>query len=118
MAAIERVAGPGGPAVRGGLVELLCDAVADGASVGFLHPLPAADAGAYWDGVFADLAAGRRLLFVARADGRVAGSIQVALPDRRNASHRAEPEKLLVHTSARRRGLGTALMLGAEGAAR
>ena len=117
MTPIERVTGAGDPGLRAGLAELLCDAVADGASVGYLHPLSAADAGAYWDGVLADLAACRRLLFVARAAGRVAGSIQVSLPQQPNATHRAGVEKLLVHTAARRRGLGTALMLAAEEAA-
>jgi acetyltransferase len=117
MAVIERVSGSDAPARRAGLVDLLRDAVAGGASVGFLDPLPEADAVAYWEQVFADADAGRRLLFVARDGNRVLGSVQLFLPRQPNAAHRAEVEKLLVHTAARRRGLGRALMLAAEDAA-
>lgn len=44
-----RVVDAAGPAaLRPGLVELLIDSVAHGASVGFLDPLSPQDAGAYW----------------------------------------------------------------------
>jgi ribosomal protein S18 acetylase RimI-like enzyme len=117
MAAVEQVSASEAPMFRAGLVDLLRDVVADGASVGFLDPLPAAEAIAYWETVFADLERGRRILLVARDADRVVGSVQVALPAKPNAAHRAEVEKLLVHTAARRRGLGKALMLAAEDAA-
>ncbi|MBO0698628.1 MAG: GNAT family N-acetyltransferase [Zavarzinella sp.] len=117
MTVIERLSGSNAAAFRTGLVALLRDAVADGASVGFLHPVPEPDAIAYWEQVFADADAGRRLLIVARDGDRLLGSVQLSLPRQPNAAHRAEVEKLLVHTGSRRRGLGRALMLATEDAA-
>lgn len=116
-AAIKPVRGPAARALRPGLVGLLADAVAAGASVGFFDPLSDSEAAAYWDDVLADVDAGRRVLLVATDGGRVIGSVQLALPDKPNAGHRAEVQKLLVHTGVRRRGLGTALMRAAEEAA-
>ncbi|HKB02713.1 MAG TPA: GNAT family N-acetyltransferase [Gemmataceae bacterium] len=115
--AIDQLDAPAAASLRPGLTDLLVDAVADGASVGFLHPLSPADADAYWSEVFNELAAGRRLLFVARDGNRVMGSVQLDIPARPNAAHRAEVQKLLVHTTARRRGLGTMLMSALEEAA-
>ena len=114
---VEPVAGRAARAVRGELVELLRDAVAHGASVGFLDPLADDEAAAYWDGVFAEVDAGSRHLFVALEGRRVLGSVQLAVPAKPNARHRVAVEKLLVHTTVRRRGIGTELMRAAEDAA-
>jgi GNAT superfamily N-acetyltransferase len=104
---------------RGPLVALLQDAVDSGASIGFLPPLSAADAAAYWDSVVAGIREGSRVLLVGRDDaGGVVGSAQLELATRANAVHRAEVSKVMVHRAARRRGLGRALMLAAEGEAR
>ena len=99
------------------LTALLQDAVAGGASVGFLAPLAAEEARAYWQGVAADVAAGRRLLFAALDGADVVGSVQLYLEGRPNGSHRGEVNKLLVLTSARRRGVATALMEALHAAA-
>lgn len=117
IAEVEPLTGRQARAFRAGFVELLRDAVADGASVGFLDPLPDDEAAAYWDGVFAEVEAGERLLFVAREGDRLLGSVQLAIPPKPSARHRVAVEKLLVHTNRRRRGLGTALMRAAEDAA-
>ena len=114
---VEPLTGRGARALRAGFVELLRDAVGHGASVGFLDPLPDDQAADYWDGVFAEVEAGGRLLFVVRDGDRVLGSVQLAIPAKPNAQHRVAVEKLLVHTTARRRGLGTELMRAAEDAA-
>jgi len=114
---IEELDAAGAAAERAALAELLRDAVDGGASVGFLPPLAPAEAAAYWDGVIASLGAGRALL-VAREQGRVVGSVQLELVGKPNGSHRAEVQKLLVHSSARRRGVGAALMAAVEAAAR
>jgi len=104
---------------RAPLAALLQDAVDGGASIGFLPPLPAADATAYWDGVVAAVRAGSRVLLVARDDaGGVVGSVQLELAMRGNAAHRAEVTKLMVHRAARRHGVGRALMLAVEAEAR
>ncbi len=116
---IEPLDADGARRERPALIALLQDAVDGGASVGFLPPLAAPEAGAYWDEVAAALGAGSRLLLVARdAGGAVVGSVQLDLATRPNARHRAEVAKLIVLRAARRRGLGRALMLALESHAR
>jgi len=97
-----------------GLIGLLIDCVASGASVGFLPPLNRSDAECYWAGVNTDLKTGSRILLVAHENGGIAGSVQLSLCSKENALHRAEIEKLMVHTSHRRSGTGRALMLKIE----
>ena len=92
------------------LVELLQDAVDSGASVGFLPPLSREAASDYWRSVFADVDAGHRLLLGAVEGARLVGSVQLELALKPNAAHRAEVQRLLVHRSARRRGVAEQLM--------
>jgi GNAT superfamily N-acetyltransferase len=100
------------------LVELLKDSVDNGASVGFLPPLEATEARAYWEGVVVALASPSHSLALARVDGRVAGTAQLVEADKANARHRAEVSKVLVHSAFRRRGIGAALMRALEERAR
>jgi len=99
-------------------IALLQDAVDSGASVGFLPPLAEADARAYWMSVAAGVAGGTHLVLAAVVGGVVQGTVQLALAAMPNARHRAEVMKLLVHRAVRRRGIGRALMLAVERAAR
>jgi GNAT superfamily N-acetyltransferase len=102
-----------------GLVALLKDAVDSGASVGFLPPLAAADGEAYWRSVVEAVRDGSCILLGAREpDGTLVGTAQLLLATRPNGSHRAEVAKVIVHTKARRRGIGRALMLAIEARAR
>ncbi|HTD04683.1 GNAT family N-acetyltransferase [Undibacterium sp.] len=101
------------------LTDVLIDCVAGGASVSFMHPLPPAKADAFWQGVADSAAKGDRALLVARnRDGRIVGTVQVVLGQTDNQPHRADISKLLVHRSARKQGLGEALMKAAEQCAR
>ena len=102
------------------LHALLHDAVDAGASVGFLPPLPASEALYYWQSVIAAIAAGSRVLLVARQPGEtdLLGSVQLDLATRPNSLHRAEVSTLLVHRRARRQGLARQLLLALEGQAR
>ncbi|MEI7770605.1 MAG: GNAT family N-acetyltransferase [Chloroflexales bacterium] len=118
MRTIERLSATAATATRDDLSAILRDAVDGGAAVGFLPPLSAIEATQYWDAVIAEVAAGTRALLVSRVGGMAVATVQLALPGRPNASHRAEVQKLLVHRAARRRGLGTALMMAVEGLAR
>src|SRR5215470_12630619 len=101
------------------LAAVLIDCVEGGASVSFMHPLGVDRARAFWRGVGAGVAAGERLLLVARdEDGAIAGTVQVVLAQPENQPHRADVAKMLVHRRARRRGVGAVLLTAAEDAAR
>jgi GNAT superfamily N-acetyltransferase len=102
----------------GALGALLRDAVEGGASVAFVLPLPEAVVADYWAHVAADVGRGTRVLLGAWAGDRLVGTAQIDLVQRPNALHRAEVQRVLVHSTARRRGIGRALMLSIENAAR
>jgi GNAT superfamily N-acetyltransferase len=108
------------PAVVEQLADVLLDCVEGGASVSFMHPLPRARAAAFWQGVLASATRGERIVLVAEEAGSdvIVGTVQVVLAMPDNQPHRADVAKMLVHRRARRRGLGGALMLAAESAAR
>ena len=115
---VRAAAPPFDDAVRARLCEVLVDCVRHGASVGFLDPLDAADADAYWRRVERAVAEGRCVLLVATvADGPVVGTVQLDVDTLPNQPHRATVSKLLVHSAARRRGVGEALMAALERAA-
>ena len=101
-------------AVRSTLTGLLLDTVSHGASVGFLATIDDAEADAYWHGVEMAVADGTRLLLVAGAGTDVKGSVQLDLCQRKNGANRAEVQKLIVHSTARRLGIARALMMAAE----
>lgn len=101
-----------------GLSELLMDCVTGGASVGFMLPMSIAKASEYWRRVGTDLARGDRIVLVGHDEqGQIAGTVQVLLDQPENQPHRGDIAKMLVRRSARRRGLGGALLSAAEGAA-
>ncbi len=54
------------------------------------------------------------ILFVAKLQGKIVGSVQLHLCSKQNGRHRAEIAKLLTHMGYRRKGIGRALMLVAE----
>jgi len=56
-------------------------------------------------------------LWVARLDGRLAGSVQLDTDTPPNQPHRAEVRKLLVHPDLRRRGIARRLMVEVDGMA-
>lgn len=99
------------------LIELLQDAVASGASVGFLAPLSEAVAHAYWQKILAKLDASDHYLLVAHNGEQIVGTVQLVLAGLPNSTHRAEVSKLLVHSAARGHGIGTQLMQALESVA-
>jgi GNAT superfamily N-acetyltransferase len=100
------------------LATLLRDAVEGGASIGFMVPMREEEIAAFWEEVFHDARAGKRIVLAARDAGRIVGSAQLELAGRPNSRHRAELQKLLVLRSHRGRGVGAALINAAESAAR
>src|SRR4051812_21416656 len=111
MAAIREI----GPSSfdESALLELLRDAVDDGASVGYLAPLRDEDGRAFWRAVKDALADGRVLLGAYVGD-RLVGSVQLDPVGKPNGRHRAEVQKLLVLREFRGRGIAKALMAGVE----
>lgn len=105
-------------ALRLPLMALLQQTVDAGASIGFLPPMSAAEAEAWWLGVEEALAGPYRILLVARQGEQVAGSVQLDMVAKPNAPHRAEVIKLMVLPAARRQGIGRALMEAIEAQAR
>ncbi|HKR02069.1 MAG TPA: GNAT family N-acetyltransferase [Pyrinomonadaceae bacterium] len=100
------------------LAALLQDAVHSGSSVGFLPPLTLEAAEEYWLETLTEVAQGKRVLLVSSEAGDLTGTVQLALATRQNGLHRAEVQKLLVHTGFRHRGIARSLMAAAEEAAR
>lgn len=101
------------------LGALLRACVHDGASIGFVLPFTDDDGEAFWrDTVLPAMREGTRALLVARAGGRIVGTVQLDYGTMPNQRHRAEVRKLMVHPDARRRGLARALMADIERRAR
>ena len=100
------------------LAAVLADCVAGGASVSYMAPFPHEQARAAFEAVAAEADAGRRLVIAGFLDGSVVGTVQVVLELPPNQPHRGEIAKLLVHRSARRRGVARRLMEHAEAEAR
>lgn len=101
------------------LAEVLVDCVDGGASVNFMAGFTHERARDFWVKT-ADAAAGdQRALFIAvrESDGEVVGTVQMVPVGIENQPHRGEVSKMLVKRSARRNGLGAALMRAAEQAA-
>jgi GNAT superfamily N-acetyltransferase len=102
-----------------GLGALLKDAIDGGASVNFVAGVTREQTEGWWAARAARVADGTITVFVARDDdGRILGSTLIERSINPNSPHRAEIGKVIVHRSARRQGLATALMTAAEDRAR
>lgn len=100
------------------LSQILVDCVEGGASVSFMTPLSLSRALAFWRRVAEDTAVGKRALLVAEDPQGICGTVQLIFDLPENQPHRADLAKMLVHSRARRQGLGAALMRAAESVAR
>jgi len=92
------------------LAEVLVDCVAGGASVSFMAPFGQDDAAVYFRAVIASVERGETVIVAARIDGRIVGTVQLGLDTPPNQPHRADVKKMLTHRSARRRGIGAAML--------
>jgi len=93
---------------------MLVQIVDAGASIGFLPPMQHTEAVSYWEQVVQP----STLLYVAKIEGVIAGTIQLHLCTKPNGDHRAEVAKLMVHLDYRRHGIARRLMEHAEQQAR
>jgi GNAT superfamily N-acetyltransferase len=109
---------PVADAATGQLAAILLDCVEGGASVNFMSSFSHDQAMAFFRKVSGSVAAGDTVLLAARLDGRIVGTVQLGLDTPPNQQHRADIKKMLVHRSARGRGIGAALMVEVEKEAR
>ena len=115
---VRRLAGADLRVALDGLAAVLADCVAGGASVSYMDPFSHEQARIAFEGFAAEVDQGRRMLLAAFADDTVVGTVQVILAVPPNQPHRGEIAKLLVHRSARQRGVAQRLMEHAEAEAR
>jgi GNAT superfamily N-acetyltransferase len=99
------------------LSAILVDAVAHGASVHFMAGFSVEDGCAFWRSQLSGLENGDKRLFVAEVGERLLGTVMLTFATQPNAPHRAEIGKMLVHSTARRLGIGRRLLTTAEAAA-
>lgn len=99
------------------LAHLLVDAVESGAGVSFMRPLTVEAAREWWR-TTVDRADPRAVILIARRDDGIVGTVQLNPAWAPNQPHRADVAKLIVHTRARGRGIGRALMAALEERAR
>jgi|SRR3990170_2231694 len=97
-----------------GLAAVLVDCVDGGASVGYMAPFSHEEARRVYEAYAEEVEHGRRLLLAAFSDGTLVGTVQVVFAPHPNQPHRADVARMLVHRSARRRGIGRRLMEHAE----
>ena len=100
------------------LASVLLDCVAGGASVRYMAPFSHEQSRRAFEAVALEVEQGGRLLLAALAREELVGTVQVVLAMQPNSPHRAEVAQLLVHRSARRRGIAQLLMERAEVEAR
>lgn len=110
---IEVVTSPAPTEVEAALAELLVDAVAHGASVSFSGSIAPEEARSWWATTLAGFG-DRDVLLVARDADGIVGTVNVRGCWQANQRFRGEITKLLVHSRARRRGIGRALMQAIE----
>ncbi len=114
MAEIEIVPLTASPQIRAALSELVVEVVANGGSVGFMHPLALEAADAFWERSLAAAARGERIVLGAFEGESLAATVTLLLDCPPNQPHRAEIAKLMTRISHRGRGVAKALMRAAE----
>lgn len=100
------------------LADTLDQAVAQGASIGFVPPFGHLEALEFWQKLIPAFRAGDRRLLIARLNSKIIGTVQLAVSQPANGIHRADVNKLMVHPDARRLGIARSLMVAIEQVAR
>ncbi len=114
MAEIEIKTLSASPNISEALGTMLTDVVANGGSVGFMHPLAPARARAFWEGVLAAADNGERIVLGAWDGDYLVATVSLLLDLPPNQPHRAEIAKMMTRPSYRGRGIASALLRRAE----
>lgn len=96
------------------LAAVLVDCVMKGGSVNFMQPYAQHEGEAFFAGVAEGVARGDIVLLAAFEGARLVGTVQVHPATKPNQPHRVDIAKMLVHSDARRKGVGEALLRAAE----
>jgi ribosomal protein S18 acetylase RimI-like enzyme len=104
----------GSPNICTALSEILIEAVANGGSVSFMHPLAQGTADSFWRDSLAAADRGERIVLGAFDGAQLVGTVTLLLLLPPNQPHRAEIAKMMTRISHRGRGVATALMHAAE----
>ncbi len=115
---VRRLEGAEGRQRIDALARVLLDCVQGVASVSYMAPFSHKEAMAAFKTVVDEVEAGRRILLAAFVGAALVGTVQLAHAVAPNQPHRGDIAKLLVHRSARGRGVGQALMEHVEVEAR
>lgn len=102
------------PATIDALAGLLVETVAQGGSVGFMHPVAPEKAAAFARTSLEAAARGERIVLGAFVDGTLASTVTLLLALPENQPHRAEIAKMMTAPAFRGRGLARALLGEAE----
>ncbi|UOD29117.1 GNAT family N-acetyltransferase [Massilia violaceinigra] len=105
------------PALIETLAGLLSEVVAQGGSVGFMHPLADPEARSFWERALQAAADGQRIVFGAFDDDQLVATVSLLLDCPPNQPHRAEIAKMMTLPRCRGRGIAAALLRTAEAAA-
>jgi GNAT superfamily N-acetyltransferase len=97
-----------------GLAAMMVEAVAGGASIGFMAGFSQADSLAWWHDRLAAAARGEVQIQVAVDDAGVAGTVSLVPAAMPNQPHRADIAKMMVAMRARGTGVGAALLAAVE----
>ena len=89
---------------------LLINAINENASIGFLNALNTEDSNNYWNCLQNDLDKLRKKLFIVKEKKNIVASVVLSFSQKENAQHRAEVEKLMVHSAYQGLGIATNLM--------
>jgi GNAT superfamily N-acetyltransferase len=111
---VRRLDADGARAQLDDLAAVLVDCVEGGASVGYMAPFSHHEARRVYEEYVVEVELGRRLLLAAFSEGALVGTVQVVFAPHPNQPHRADIARMLVHRTARRRGVGRLMMERAE----
>jgi len=99
------------------LSQMLIETVAQGGSVGFMHPVEPKDALAFWEKALAAAGRGERIVLGGFDRGALVGAVSLLLDTPPNQPHRADIAKMMTRVGHRGRGVATALLREAEASA-